>query len=91
LVRGHRESVVCELSVPSDRIVLPVSLRPKRKAYGLSVSSFVFFKARKGGKVTKEDCKVQGVVVTGDAERLKSLHGLPFIKASSLGVVTEKY
>lgn len=43
------------------------------------------------GKLTKEDIKVQGVVVTGDAEQIKSIGGLPFIKASSLGVVTDKY
>lgn len=41
--------------------------------------------------LTKEDIKVQGVVVTGDVENLKSLRNLPFIKASSLGVVTDKY
>ncbi|WP_268257773.1 MULTISPECIES: anti sigma factor C-terminal domain-containing protein [Thermoanaerobacterium] len=38
-----------------------------------------------------ENLKIQGVVVTGTAETLKSLRGLPFIKASSLGVVTDKY
>lgn len=43
------------------------------------------------GKLTKDDIKVQGVVVTGDVENLKSLRKLPFIKASSIGVVTDKY
>ena len=43
------------------------------------------------GKLTKDDIKVQGVVVTGDAESLKSLRHLTFIKASSIGVVTDKY
>ncbi|MCB2288290.1 anti-sigma factor C-terminal domain-containing protein [Clostridium sp. CS001] len=43
------------------------------------------------GKLTKEDIKVQGVVVTGDAESLKSLRKLPFIRASSIGVITDKY
>ena len=43
------------------------------------------------GKLTKNDIKVQGVVVTGDAENLKSLNNLPFIKAASIGVVTDKY
>lgn len=33
----------------------------------------------------------KGIVVTGDVENLKSLRNLPFIKASSLGVVTDKY
>jgi|GEM_PF-316996 len=45
----------------------------------------------KNGKIKKENLKIQGVVVTGTAETLKSLRGLPFIKASSLGVVTDKY
>ncbi len=43
------------------------------------------------GKLAGEDIKVQGVVVTGDAGELKSLRGLPFITASSLGVVVDKY
>lgn len=47
--------------------------------------------AGKDGKLTKDDIKVQGIVVTGDAENLKVLRNLPFIKASSLGVVTDKY
>ena len=32
-----------------------------------------------------------GIVVTGTAESLKQLQDLPFIKASSLGVVVDKY
>lgn len=47
--------------------------------------------AGEDGKLTKDDIKVQGIVVTGDAENLKSLKNLSFIKASSLGVVTDKY
>lgn len=47
--------------------------------------------ADKDGKITKQSIKIQGVVVTGSAEDLKSLRGLAFIKASSLGVVTDKY
>ncbi|WP_147535965.1 anti sigma factor C-terminal domain-containing protein [Bacillus marasmi] len=43
------------------------------------------------GKLTKADIKVFGVVVTGDAESLKGLEGLPFIKASSIGVITDKF
>lgn len=43
------------------------------------------------GELTKNDIKVQGIVVTGDVENLKSLKELSFIKASSLGVVTDKY
>jgi hypothetical protein len=43
------------------------------------------------GKLTENDIKVFGVVVTGDAESLKSLRELPFIKSSSIGVVTEKF
>ncbi|WP_227763507.1 anti sigma factor C-terminal domain-containing protein [Zhaonella formicivorans] len=47
--------------------------------------------AGQDGELTKEDIKVWGVVVTGDVNNLKTLRTLPFIKASSLGVVTEKY
>ncbi|MDI6601370.1 MAG: anti sigma factor C-terminal domain-containing protein [Thermoanaerobacteraceae bacterium] len=47
--------------------------------------------AGKDGKITESDIKVQGVVVTGDRDSLKSLYELSFIKASSLGVVTDKY
>lgn len=43
------------------------------------------------GELTHEDIKVWGVVVTGNVENLKILNKLPFIKASSLGVVTGKY
>lgn len=43
------------------------------------------------GKLTKENIQVQGVVVTGNPESLQLLRDLPFIKASSLGVVTEQY
>jgi hypothetical protein len=43
------------------------------------------------GELTKDDIKVQGVVVTGDAEDLKSLKNLPFIRAASIGVITDKY
>ncbi len=42
-------------------------------------------------KLTKDDIKVQGIVVTGDAENLKLLKKIPFIKASSLGVTIDKY
>jgi len=43
------------------------------------------------GKLTKDDIRVLGAVVTGNAESLKSLRDLPFIRASSLGVITDKY
>lgn len=43
------------------------------------------------GKLTRDDIRIWGAVVTGDSESLKVLIGLPFIKASSLGVVTDKY
>lgn len=43
------------------------------------------------GQLTTEDIKVWGVVVTGNVENLRPLNTMPFIKASSLGVITEKY
>lgn len=43
------------------------------------------------GKLTRNDIRIWGAVVTGDSDNLKVLIGLPFIKASSLGVVTDKY
>mgnify|MGYP000972417342 CR=1 FL=1 len=42
------------------------------------------------GKITKDDIRVFGVVVTGNSESLKNLRELSFIKSSSIGVVTEK-
>ena len=47
--------------------------------------------AGEDSEITKEDFRVLGVVVTGDAESLKNLQDLPFIKATSLGVITDKY
>jgi hypothetical protein len=43
------------------------------------------------GKLTRDDIRVLGAVATGDSESLKALIGLPFIKASSLGVITDKF
>lgn len=47
--------------------------------------------AGEDGKLTKDDIRVQGVVVTGDAQNLELLTSLPFIKAATIGVVTDKY
>ena len=43
------------------------------------------------GKLTPEDLQFYGAVVTGDAESLSKLRDLPFIKASSIGVITDRY
>ncbi|NEU30345.1 hypothetical protein GN156_06070 [bacterium LRH843] len=43
------------------------------------------------GKLTEEDLQYYGAVVTGNAETLSQLKDLPFIKASSIGVITDKY
>ncbi|HHW39366.1 MAG TPA: hypothetical protein GXX18_19475 [Bacillales bacterium] len=43
------------------------------------------------GHLTSEDLQYYGAVVTGDAQTLSQLNDLPFIKASSIGVITEKY
>lgn len=43
------------------------------------------------GELTPEDLQFYGAVVTGDAESLAQLRDLPFIKASSIGVITDKY
>ncbi|WP_286911123.1 anti sigma factor C-terminal domain-containing protein [Clostridium sp. UBA1652] len=42
-------------------------------------------------KITKDDLKVVGVVVSGDVESLKNLKGKSYIKAASLGAVADKY
>lgn len=47
--------------------------------------------AGQDGKLTKDDIKVWGVVITGEGKDLNNLRGFPFIKAYSLGVVTDKY
>lgn len=43
------------------------------------------------GKLGKEDIKIGGVIVTGSRKQLEKLDGLQFIKASSLGIVTDRY
>jgi Sigma factor regulator C-terminal/Sigma factor regulator N-terminal len=46
---------------------------------------------RKGkDEPAKEDIRIIGAVVTGDEKQLKSLQGLPFLKAISLGAVADK-
>lgn len=47
--------------------------------------------AGEDGTLTKEDIKVQGIVVTGEAEALEVLKTLPYIKGSSMGIVTDQY
>lgn len=42
-------------------------------------------------KITKDDLKIVGVVVSGDVESLKNLKGKSYIKAASLGAVADKY
>ncbi|WP_153019535.1 anti sigma factor C-terminal domain-containing protein [Bacillus gaemokensis] len=41
--------------------------------------------------MSPKDLRIQGVVVTGNKEGLQAIKNLPFIKATSLGVVTNKY
>lgn len=43
------------------------------------------------GELSGNDLRYYGAVVTGNVETLSQLKGLPFIKASSIGVVTDKY
>ena len=43
------------------------------------------------GKLSGNDLRYYGAVVTGNVETLSQLKGLPFIKVSSIGVVTDKY
>lgn len=47
--------------------------------------------AGEDGKLEVDDLVINGMVVTGTAESLKVLRDLPFIKASSLGLVVDKY
>lgn len=43
------------------------------------------------GKISKENLKIIGVVVTGNVESLKSLRDKGYIKAATLGTVADKY
>ena len=43
------------------------------------------------GKLSVADLEIYGMVVTGTAESLAPLQDLPFIKASSLGVIVDRY
>ncbi|MCT4620282.1 MAG: anti sigma factor C-terminal domain-containing protein [Marinisporobacter sp.] len=45
----------------------------------------------KNDTITKENLKIIGVVVTRDKESLKELKNLKAIKASSFGVIIDKY
>lgn len=47
--------------------------------------------AGEDGELAVEDIMINGAVVTGTAENLQQLQGLPFIKASSLGIVVDQY
>ncbi|MFF5995407.1 anti sigma factor C-terminal domain-containing protein [Lysinibacillus sp. KU-BSD001] len=47
--------------------------------------------SREDGQLTEEDLQYYGAVVTGNAQNLSQLKDLPFIKASSIGVITDKY
>lgn len=47
--------------------------------------------AGEDSKLEVDDLVINGMVVTGTAESLKVLRDLPFIKASSLGLVVDKY
>ncbi|MEC2074459.1 anti sigma factor C-terminal domain-containing protein [Alkalihalophilus marmarensis] len=42
-------------------------------------------------QLTEKDLQYYGAVVTGNAQNLSQLKDLPFIKASSIGVITDKY
>jgi len=42
-------------------------------------------------EIKKEDLKIIGVVVSGDAEALKTLKDLKFIKAATIGAVADRY
>ncbi|WP_083768447.1 anti-sigma factor C-terminal domain-containing protein [Thermosediminibacter oceani] len=43
------------------------------------------------GEITKDNIRVIGVVVTGDTASMKLLRGKSYIKASSLGIVVDKF
>ena len=43
------------------------------------------------GKLSVRDIEIYGMVVTGTASSLAALKNLPFIKASSFGIITDKY
>lgn len=43
------------------------------------------------GKLEEESLVLNGVVVTGSVEELRALIGAPYVKASSFGVIVDKY
>ncbi|MGG0655414.1 anti sigma factor C-terminal domain-containing protein [Rummeliibacillus pycnus] len=45
----------------------------------------------KDGQLTEDDLHYYGAIVTGNAKTLSQLKGLPFIKATSIGVITDRY
>lgn len=77
---------------PAERFIGAISSGTKRKSYWQD--TFKMLNQNISGddnKLSVSDLVINGMVVTGTAENLKQLQGLPFIKASSLGIVVDKY
>ncbi|AFS78912.1 hypothetical protein Curi_c19070 [Gottschalkia acidurici 9a] len=72
-----------KLKNPEQRFIEALKQHDKSQIYDII--------AGKDNEVTKDDIKVQGIVVTGNSENLKLLKNMSFIKASSLGIVVDKY
>ena len=81
-----------EIEKPASLFIRNISSGQKFKAQSQEEYERLHETLRGEDKVlTENDLQYYGAVVTGDVETLSTLKGLPFIKASSIGVITDKY
>lgn len=77
---------------PAERFISAISSGAKLKAHWQSEFKRLHETiSGEDNKLSVSDLVINGIIVTGTAENLKQLQDLPFIKASSLGVVVDKY
>jgi hypothetical protein len=76
---------------PYNSFIEAINAGLNRK-YNQTQFKMLFDKLRNGKeKITKDDIRIIGVVVTCDTTSMKLLKDLSFIKASTLGTVIDKF
>mgnify|MGYP001346120841 CR=1 FL=1 len=81
-----------EVTGGMDTFITSVEQLRGSSSHGFKWAAGEIHKALAGDNDTLEqsDVKIIGTVVTGTAKQLKALQGLPFIKASTFGVLSDK-
>lgn len=78
--------------MPAENFIAAISSGPKlRSIWQDEFKRLNETISRDDGVLSVADLEIYGAVVTGTAESLAELKDLPFIKASSLGVIVDKY